>query len=172
MRSGAASGTRGSTSALDSRKSRKARLHVCTALHLCTSACLHVTRRLESRISVKSTFRIDRAGVVLTLCLASAVSSKANAEGVMTPDQATQYVAFIAAAGEVCKTKFPDLAAAVDRWGTEGMDAQTIKGIARIRQSEAFSKALVQARATPAVMSISEQNCKNNFARPHGSKPS
>ena len=91
--------------------------------------------------------RMNRA---LVGALLSAAAGFAVADDVMSPEQATRYLAQVKAVGESCETRYPNLKDAVARSWVSGWDEPTRAWAAGLMKTEAFQRALEAARKAQA----------------------
>jgi hypothetical protein len=101
--------------------------------------------------------RWNRALVAALLAVAAGAS---QADDVMSPEQATRYLAQMKAVGEACETKYPNLKDAVARSWVSGWDEPTRAWAAGLMKTEAFQRALEAARKAQAEAGQpSEKDC-------------
>ena len=101
--------------------------------------------------------RLNRAVVAALLAVAAGAS---QADDVMSPEQATRYLAQMKAVGEACETRYPNLKDAVARSWVSGWDEPTRAWAASLMKTEAFQRALEAARKAQAEAGQpSEKDC-------------
>jgi hypothetical protein len=101
--------------------------------------------------------RWNRALVGVLLALAAGL---ALADDVMSPEQATRYLAQVKAVGEACETRYPNLKDAVARSWVSGWDEPTRAWAAGLMKTEAFQRALEAARKAQADAGLpTEKDC-------------
>jgi hypothetical protein len=91
--------------------------------------------------------RVSRA---LVGALLAAAAGASLADDVMSPEQATRYLAQVKAVGEACETRYPNLKEAVARSWVSGWDEPTRAWAAGLMKTEAFQRALEAARKAQA----------------------